>query len=174
MIVDIGALSERMAAKYTREILSGMLYLHEHGIAHRDVKGANVLVAEDGTMKLADFGASKRLGHDSVVSGLKGTPHWMAPEIIKGQQTSQGWKNADVWSIGCTVVEMLTGKMPWPMYSNPVAAMYHIALGERPPVDKQLSEMATDFINKCCTNDPAARYVSPHTPLAISCLSLWR
>ena len=155
--VSTGALSERTAARYTRQILLGMHYLHENGIAHRDVKGANVLVAEDGTMKLADFGASKRLGHDSVVSGLKGTPHWMAPEIIKGQQTAQGWKNADVWSIGCTVVEMLTGKMPWPMYPNPVAAMYHIANGERPPVDKQLSEMASDFINKCCTNDPAAR-----------------
>ena len=48
-----------------------------------------MLVAKDGRMKLADFGASKRLGHDSVMSGLKGTPHWMAPEIIKGLQTGQ-------------------------------------------------------------------------------------
>lgn len=53
------------------------------------MKGANVLVSEEGCMKLGDFGASKRLSHESVISGLKGTPHWMAPEIIKGQQTSQ-------------------------------------------------------------------------------------
>ena len=86
--------------------------------------------------KLADFGASKRveaLGEDrSVLSGLKGTPRWMAPEVIKGQvgcNAMHGWVLADVWSMGCTFVEMVTGEMPWPMFPNPMAAMYHIADG---------------------------------------------
>ena len=59
----------------------------------------------------------------------------MAPEVIKGMQMADGWKKADVWSIGCTVIEMLTGRMPWPKYPNPMAAMYRIASGERPPLE---------------------------------------
>jgi serine/threonine protein kinase len=75
-----------------------------------------------------------------VVSGLKGTPHWMAPEVIKGQQGENGWPMADVWSVGCTVVEMLTAQMPWSVYPNPMAAMYHIANGEKPPLTKEVEE----------------------------------
>ncbi|KAM3568546.1 hypothetical protein VYU27_009332 [Nannochloropsis oceanica] len=75
MLQNDGALSEQQTSVYTRQILMGLRYLHENGIAHRDVKGANVLVSAEGTMKLADFGASKRLGHDSVISGLKSRRH---------------------------------------------------------------------------------------------------
>ena len=140
-------------AKYAYQILLGLNYLHDNGIAHRDIKGANVLLSaagEDGHCKLADFGASKRVEANSIVSGLKGTPHWMAPEVIKGQQNDHGWKKADVWSIGCTAIEMVTGKMPWPMFPNPMAAMYHIANGERPPVDIDLSPDADSFLEACC------------------------
>jgi serine/threonine protein kinase len=77
--------------------------------------GANILVGNDGTIKLADFGASKRFFTSSVASntaghGVKGTPLWMAPEVIREQQTAHGWKKADVWSVGCTIIEMATGK----------------------------------------------------------------
>lgn len=89
---------------------------------------------------------------------LSGTPHWMAPEIIRGQQTPEGWKKADVWSIGCTVIEMLTGKMPWPTYTNPIAAMYHIANGECPPIlGREVSNEANDFVKACCAGDPNLR-----------------
>lgn len=70
-------------AKYClQHIVSGLSYLHDRGIAHRDVKCANCLLFSDGVVKLADFGASKRFESQSIVSGLKGTPHWMAPEVI--------------------------------------------------------------------------------------------
>jgi serine/threonine protein kinase len=123
-----GRLNEQQTSYCTKQILHGLHYLHSNGIAHRDIKGANVLLTKNGEMKLADFGASKRLDTASIVSGLKGTffssfsllppllidvcigtPHWMAPEVIKGTQVSTGWMKADVWSLGCTVVEMLTG-----------------------------------------------------------------
>ena len=126
-----GKLSHKRAASCTYQILCGLNYLHEREVFHRDVKGANVLVSSSGRLQLTDFGASRRLGHDSVVSGLKGTPHWMAPEVIKGQQGDSGWAEADVWSVGCTVIEMLTAQMPWSDYPNPMAAMYHIANGEK-------------------------------------------
>lgn len=87
-------------------------------------------------MKLADFGTSKPMDQDSVVSGLKGTPNWMAPEVIKNQLHPGGWLQADVWSVGCTVVEMLTGKMPWPNMPSPLCAMFKIVSGGKPPMNR--------------------------------------
>jgi len=102
------------------------------------------------------------MGSESLISGLKGTPHWMAPEVIKGQQSENGWGNADIWSVGCTVVEMLTAQMPWSIYPNPMAAMYHIANGERPPLPKEIESSippeCKNFIFDCCCNvDPLKR-----------------
>ena len=105
-------------------------------------------MTKGGVIKLGDFGASKRFESDSVVSGLKGTPHWMAPEVIKGTQMTTGWMKADVWSIGCTVVEMLTGKLPYAEYENPMTAMYHIANGQKPPLKingDDIKDISDDF-----------------------------
>lgn len=129
-----GALRESQASNTTRQILKGLKYLHNNGIAHRDVKGANVLLCSNGLMKLADFGASKRIGSESIVSGLKGTPQWMAPEVIKGNITNIEWTMADIWSVGCTVIEMLTASIPYAEYDNPMTAMYHIANGKLPSI----------------------------------------
>eukprot|EP00519_Triparma_laevis_P000697 CAMPEP_0182504894 /NCGR_PEP_ID=MMETSP1321-20130603/18079_1 /TAXON_ID=91990 /ORGANISM="Bolidomonas sp., Strain RCC1657" /LENGTH=405 /DNA_ID=CAMNT_0024710335 /DNA_START=299 /DNA_END=1513 /DNA_ORIENTATION=- len=155
-----GKLNEKQAAGCTLQILSGLSYLHSRLVNHRDIKGANVLVSSTGRLLLTDFGASKRQAAESVASGLKGTPHWMAPEVIKGQQGEDGWTKADVWSVGCTVIEMLTASMPWSNYPNPMAAMYHIANGERPPLTKgvEVSEECNDFIyNCCCVPEPLSR-----------------
>ena len=125
-----GTLEEAVVRLYSRQILLGLEYLHANGIAHRDVKAANVLVSNDGSVKLADFGASKRTrdampaANANATGGhAKGTPLWMAPEVIRAAPRSQGWRKADVWSVGCTVIEMSTGKPPWSQYSNPVTAM---------------------------------------------------
>ncbi|KAG5181874.1 ha-tagged protein kinase, partial [Tribonema minus] len=157
MLEKTGPLSEPHTACNTKQILEGLRHLHTRNITHRDVKGANILVCRDGSLKLADFGAAKRMGHESVCGGLKGTPHWMAPEVIRGQQMASGWFKADVWSVGCTVVEMLTGRMPWPNISNPMAAMYRIANGEKPPLDRDISPEASAFVDSCCSADPMQR-----------------
>lgn len=100
-------------------------------------QGANVLLSRDGDVKLADFGTSKLIGQESIISGLKGTPHWMAPEVIRQQQLEhEGWLQADVWSVGCTVIEMLTGKMPWPGMTNSCAVLFNIGMGHAPPIDR--------------------------------------
>jgi serine/threonine protein kinase len=94
-----GSMSESQVINCTRQILNGLQYLYDKGMAHRDIKCANCLLTQRGVVKLADFGASKRF---ESVSGLKGTPNWMAPEVIKGTQMTSGWLKADVWSVGCT------------------------------------------------------------------------
>lgn len=141
-----GKLEEAIVRLYSRQILLGLEYLHSKGIAHRDIKAANVLVSNDGSVKLADFGASKRIAASSHANGVaatggaKGTPLWMAPEVKCTLMTSdkhcslqvikdsapkggQGWRKADVWSLGATIIEMATGRPPWSQYSNPVTAM---------------------------------------------------
>ena len=88
----------------------------------------------------------------------QGTPQWMAPEVIRESQESKGWKKADVWSVGCTVIEMATGKPPWSQYSNPVTAMYHIACRDSlPDFPDSMSSQARDFLALCFQRDPAKR-----------------
>jgi len=137
---------------YTRQMLSGLHYLHDHKIVHRDIKGDNILVSNDGTVKLADFGCSKSM--DTLCSkthGCKtmvGTPYWMAPEVISNDG-GYGAK-ADVWSVGCTVIEMYTGKPPWPEFSSIWAAIYHIASDKnKPTIPEDLNEDAKSFLERC-------------------------
>lgn len=159
-----GPLKEIQASNCVRQIVLGLQYLHDNGIAHRDVKCANCLLSKQGGVKLADFGASKRFDSESIVSGLKGTPNWMAPEVIRGTQMTTGWMKADIWSLGCTVVEMMTAKLPFSEYDNPMTAMYHIANGKAPslrktnPEDNEpFSPEISSFVALCCSSDPTNR-----------------
>ncbi|CAI8031879.1 Mitogen-activated protein kinase kinase kinase 3, partial [Geodia barretti] len=155
---DIGPLNEILARKYTRQILEGVAYLHDNRIVHRDVKGANILRDSFGNIKLADFGASKRLQTiRSGRSGLKsvqGTPYWMAPEVIKGEAYTD---RADIWSVGATVVEMLQSHPPWYDF-EPTAAMFKIVMEDTVPnLPAHCSEHATHFLTKCFIKDKSQR-----------------
>ena len=83
------------------------------------------MVDNNGICKLADFGASKRLDllKNTAEQSLKGTPYWMAPEVIR--QAGYG-RQADIWSVGCTVIEMATGRPPWSEYKTQVSVMVSI------------------------------------------------
>ncbi|KAK4387296.1 Mitogen-activated protein kinase kinase kinase [Sesamum angolense] len=94
---------------YTRQILHGLKYLHDRGVIHRDIKCANILVHTNGLVKLADFGLAKATKLNDVNS-CKGTAFWMAPEVVRSQWYGPA---ADIWSLGCTVLEMLTRRFPY-------------------------------------------------------------
>eukprot|EP01012_Entosiphon_sulcatum_P041794 TRINITY_DN5568_c0_g1_i1.p1 TRINITY_DN5568_c0_g1~~TRINITY_DN5568_c0_g1_i1.p1 ORF type:complete len:390 (+),score=71.90 TRINITY_DN5568_c0_g1_i1:176-1345(+) len=97
------------SALYARHILQGLKWLHELNIVHRDIKCDNVLLDGNGVAKLGDFGAATLLG-DSLHKTKIGSLFWMAPEIL--QEVGYAWQ-ADIWSVGCTVMEMVTADRPW-------------------------------------------------------------
>ncbi|KAF3781330.1 Mitogen-activated protein kinase kinase kinase YODA [Nymphaea thermarum] len=117
-----GALPEQVVRSFTRHILSGLAYLHRENVVHRDIKGANLLVDTDGVVKLADFGVAKPLKGEILPQSMKGSPYWMAPEPSLAQvlmQKETGYDLAvDIWSLGCTIIEMVTGKPPWDNLSS--------------------------------------------------------
>ncbi|XP_044475170.1 mitogen-activated protein kinase kinase kinase 5-like isoform X2 [Mangifera indica] len=112
-----GAITESIVRNFTRHILSGLAYLHSTKTIHRDIKGANLLVDATGVVKLADFGMAKHLTGLSYELSLKGSPYWMAPEVMQAVMQKDAHSNlalaVDIWSLGCTVIEMLTSRPPW-------------------------------------------------------------
>lgn len=121
LIKKFGQLNESLIKRYCKQILEGLEYLHVYGVVHSDVKGPNILVDKGGICKLTDFGSSRKVyrpnNEEEKEQQVTGTANWMAPEVIK--QEGYG-RSADIWSFGCTVIEMLTGKLPWAFYGNPV------------------------------------------------------
>uniref|UniRef100_A0A8C4QXA1 Mitogen-activated protein kinase kinase kinase 2 n=1 Tax=Eptatretus burgeri TaxID=7764 RepID=A0A8C4QXA1_EPTBU len=144
-----GALTENVTRRYTRQILEGVHYLHSNMIVHRDIKGANILRDSVGNVKLGDFGASKRLQTICLtgtgIKSVSGTPNWMSPEVISGEGYG---RKADIWSVACTVVEMLTEKPPWSEFEA-MAAIFKIATQPtNPRLPNHLSEHGRDFLRR--------------------------
>ena len=123
-------------------------------------QGANCLVGNDGVIKLSDFGASKHWRANTVAAATSnlsqksgdftGTPSWMAPEVIRDQDKQILWKKADVWSLGCTILEMTTGKPPWFQFTNQVTVLYHIACSDLlPEFPENPSEELHSLLSSC-------------------------
>ena len=161
VLQKFGTLPPRVVQLYTRQLLHGLLYLHENAIVHQDIKPANVLVSHAGVVKLADFGCARRLrrrdtsttttpknagggggggggdGGSELVEDTpapQGTPFFMAPEVV--MQKAQGTA-ADIYSAGGTVLQMVTGKPPWKDVvgsgANAMTILYTIAHARGPP-----------------------------------------
>jgi len=153
---------------WTKQLLTGLLFLHSSSIIHRDIKGDNVLIdpssdpSLEAQVKLVDFGAAKRItdavSHSRTVIG---TPYWMAPEIVDLTGEGPGYSfKADVWSVGCTVSEMVSGKPPWPTKPNVPSAIMMIGQAKDGPTEipaAQSSPGCLDFMKKCFTMNPDER-----------------
>ncbi|KAM7104088.1 mitogen-activated protein kinase kinase kinase 19 [Molossus nigricans] len=177
IINRFGPLPEMVFCKYTKQILQGVAYLHENCVVHRDIKGNNVMLMPTGVIKLIDFGCAKRLAwaglngtHSDMLKSMHGTPYWMAPEVI---DASGHGRKSDIWSVGCTVFEMATGRPPLASMDR-VAAMFYIGAhgGLMPPLPERFSESAADFVRVCLTRDqherPSAVQLLKHTFLKSS------
>lgn len=149
---NFGRFPENLVGLYMSQVLHGLLYLHEQGVIHRDIKGANILTTKQGLVKLADFGvASRTTGlHESSVVG---TPYWMAPEVI---ELSGATTASDIWSLGCTVIELLDGKPPYHKL-QPMPALFRIVNDDHPPLPSGASPAVIDFLMQCFQKDPNLR-----------------
>ncbi|XP_059664166.1 mitogen-activated protein kinase kinase kinase 18 [Cornus florida] len=153
-----GSLDEPMIRFYTSHVVQGLDYLHLNGLVHCDIKGQNILIGKDGA-KIGDLGCARFVEDGGVAKGMfAGTPVFMAPEVARGEE--QGFP-ADVWALGCTIIEMATGSNPWPEVNDPVSALYRIGFsGDVPEFPRWLSEDAKDFLSKCLKIDSKERWTA--------------
>lgn len=152
-----GVLSESLVSVYIRQVLQGLQYLHEQGVVHRDIKGANILTTKDGVVKLADFGVAAKLGdidqHDELQANAVGTPYWMAPEVIEMTEVTSA---SDIWSVACLIIELITGYPPY-HEMQPMSALFRIVNDDHPPVPYNVSRECEDFLMYCFQKDPKQR-----------------
>lgn len=162
-----GRFNERLVASYVAKILEGLCYLHSEGVVHCDLKAANILSTKNGNIKLSDFGVSLNMravenfaerasmgrADAAKANEIAGTPNWMAPEIIKLAGASP---KSDIWSLGCTIVELLTGKPPYSDVGNSMTVLFRIVEDPLPPLP-DTSPALQDFLRLCFIKDPAGR-----------------
>ncbi|KAK9238248.1 kinase-like domain-containing protein [Lipomyces kononenkoae] len=150
LLNNYGPFEEPLIRTFVRQILCGLSYLHGKDIIHRDIKGANVLVDNKGKIKISDFGISKRVEAGLLSNNqhhrpsLQGSVYWMAPEVVK--QTSYT-KKADIWSLGCLIVEMFTGTHPFPEFSQ-MQALFKIGTLCAPEIPKESTNEANEFLSR--------------------------
>lgn len=167
-----GKLPESDVRAFTRSILKGLRYIHEKNYVHCDIKLQNILLSSDGGVKIADFGLAKKAGGERKAE-VRGTPLYMSPEIVTDGECEAP---ADVWALGCAVVEMVTGKPVWRANGeNAIRLLMRIGMGgEVPEIPGELSEEGKDFLGKCFIRDQKKRWTAEmllsHPFMAGECL----
>ncbi|KAF8746478.1 Serine/Threonine protein kinase, catalytic domain, partial [Rhizoctonia solani] len=144
-----GKFPENLVAVYIAQVLDGLVYLHEQGVIHRDIKGANILTNKDGTVKLADFGVATTPTGAINDAAVVGSPYWMAPEVI---EQSGATTASDIWSVGCVVIELLEGHPPY-HFLDPMPALFRIVQDDCPPIPEGASPVVKDFLYQCFQKD---------------------
>ncbi|KAG5241433.1 hypothetical protein OIU78_028738 [Salix suchowensis] len=155
-----GCFQELDVKDYARSILKGLRHIHDKGFVHCDMKLDNMLLFENGEVKIADFGLAKKAGEKQGRVEIRGTPLYMAPESVNNNEYESG---VDIWALGCAIVEMVTGKPAW--NSKPGTNMFVLLIrigegDELPVMPEELSPEGKDFLSKCLVKDPTQRWTA--------------
>lgn len=163
VLTKFGPYGIGLVRKYTRQICEGLDFLHSEKIVHRDVKGANILIDTQGDAKLADFGACRELEalQSTVTNGLKsihGSVYWMAPEVMK----YKAGRRSDIWSLGCTVIEMITAEPPWPNLRAEKLSVTEtlkriVDSEDPPPLPEKIHHHCVSFLQQTLVRDHTKR-----------------
>ena len=150
-------LPESEVRRYTKALLKGLDYIHKLGFIHCDIKLQNILLCGDGgEVKIADFGLAKRKGEFSGFE-LRGTPLYMSPEMVAGGDQGPA---ADIWAVGCVIVELLSGSPAWRCSDLGGLLMRIGGGGEVPEMPCELSEEGRDFIGRIFVRDAGERWTA--------------
>ncbi|KAE8752458.1 hypothetical protein FOCC_FOCC000930 [Frankliniella occidentalis] len=158
-------LPEPLVRRFTLQLMQAVQTLHCHGIVHRDIKSANIFLTDEGNcLKLGDFGSAVKIkAHTTMpgeLQGFVGTQAYMAPEVFTKMHTEGHGRAVDIWSIGCVVVEMASGKRPWAELDSNYQVMFKVGMGESPAIPPSLSDEGYDFVDHCLQHDPQQRYTA--------------
>eukprot|EP00760_Papus_ankaliazontas_P024667 PhM_4_TR2406/c0_g1_i1/m.7584 len=165
-----GTMTLTSIIRVLRELISAVAYVHRLGIVHRDIKAANCFLDEALRVKLGDFGAARKISSPSstsalsgTVTGLKGTLRWMAPEVMRKEPYDQ---SCDIWSIGCTLIELITRRVPFDHLSDIKSSLISLSKEAQVPysfpalysdVPQYAVPMLRSFLDQCLQMDPAMR-----------------
>ncbi|XP_041988766.1 uncharacterized protein LOC121740198 isoform X3 [Aricia agestis] len=160
LVATSGPLGEQTTRRYTKQLLSAVQELHSRSIAHRDIKSGNIFLTNEGhCLKLGDFGCAVKIRANTTapgeLQGFVGTQAYMAPEVF--MKSSGHGRAADIWSLGCVVTEMASGKRPFSEYDSNYQIMFVVGMGDRPRIPESLSDEGQEFCRLCLTHAPEQR-----------------
>jgi serine/threonine-protein kinase len=158
VIKEKGALTPRLALALIDPVVEGLGAAHAAGLIHRDVKPENVLIADDGRIKIGDFGLARAITTTTSTGALIGTVAYLSPELVLGQQADA---RSDIYSLGIMLYEMITGRQPFDGEVPIQVAYQHVNSTVGPPsaLVPGLAEELDELVQWCTANDPDKRPV---------------
>lgn len=164
-IMNNGRLPADQALDFAMQIASGIEVAHQNHTIHRDIKPQNIIVSKNGTLKVTDFGIARAATSNTVASNAMGSVHYVSPEQARGGYSDE---KSDIYSLGITMYEMVTGRVPFEGDNNVTVALMHIQ-GEMIPPREYYPDIPASFekvILKCTQKKPERRYLTASALIA--------